>query len=330
MTDDVRDIEAALGRAAATVPDDPRRLAGVLARRRRRSRLRIASALVLVLAGAGVGLVVVHSPGHRPARVTASGNGRPLVGASGEVIAVPGRPVRFCAPTPVADDLGSGPQIDRTCTGVDVVGVDLGTLADRSELDGVVNGRAALEGTYADGTLVVTKQGPPVTPAAASAGSDHIGCPAPAGGWARADPDGNATANITIAQAYQAAHPSQIVMLAEVRPTPASAVILLLTEGDPAPVRAALSGTYGPSQLCVARSAYSNAEVAAAVADPALQVPGPDGNTYSAGVGLDDATAQVSVEIQCVVQTPSITAAVARHPAGLVQVDPWLTPLAKP
>jgi hypothetical protein len=104
------------------------------------------------------------------------------VRASGTVLAVPGQPVRFCAPaiTPA----WAGPDENGTprCPHwVVVTGVDLDTLVDRAERAGTRFGTASLTGTWQSGVLAVTDQGPPAPPAMYR--SPPIPCPAPAGGW---------------------------------------------------------------------------------------------------------------------------------------------------
>src|SRR5689334_12221051 len=73
------------------------------------------------------------------------------VRASGRVVSVPGRRVRFCAPVPVAAigyAPGQEPAPSYCPKGVDVTGVDLSALSNRREKDGAVEGAATLDLRY--------------------------------------------------------------------------------------------------------------------------------------------------------------------------------------
>jgi len=107
------------------------------------------------------------------------------VTASGTVIAVPGRPVRFCAPAPSRRPGRPGPERppDRTL-GVDLVGADLDRLTEPKTFETTRWGRAAITGRYADGTVTVTTQGPPLDRSHRRTRlPDGTPCPPPAGGW---------------------------------------------------------------------------------------------------------------------------------------------------
>ncbi|CRK56053.1 hypothetical protein [Alloactinosynnema sp. L-07] len=107
------------------------------------------------------------------------------VRAQGRVVAAPGKPVRFCAPTPITA-IGGGPDpyfADCQHTGVTVTGVDLAQLTDSRGEGGTVAGGATLTGVYTAGVVRVTLQGPlppaTVTPIPAR----PVPCAAPPGGW---------------------------------------------------------------------------------------------------------------------------------------------------
>ncbi|GAA0896428.1 hypothetical protein GCM10009558_084270 [Virgisporangium aurantiacum] len=111
------------------------------------------------------------------------------VRASGTVLAVPGQPVRFCAPA--TSTAPAGADLPACVHGVVVTGVDLGALAQPVERAGARIGSATLTGTLRSGVLAVTGQAPPEP--AATAGSPAVPCPAPAGGWTATGPfDGRA------------------------------------------------------------------------------------------------------------------------------------------
>jgi hypothetical protein len=328
-------LEAALSRAAQLLPDDPDRIAGVRrarSGRRRQRRAAGAAAAGRIVAAAGTGIAVGRSrhPATRSTSVSIAAVGQ--LGATGMVVAVPGHAVRFCDTDVALADVGHAPGYiapppSDGCAGVDVTGVDLGKLADRRVQSGVVSGWAELRGTYAGGVLRVQQQGPPVTVVPTPGIYDNPPCPAPAGGWFVEPGSANsANPDVTAAQSYQAAHPSEVQQVAVLRPSAHQALVYVLTDGDPAAARAALSTDYPPDQLCVMRSAYTPGELAAVAAAPALTV-GLTDDVESTGLGLDPATGQPVDEVGVVVETPAMRAAIARQPKGLVQLTAWLAPV---
>lgn len=338
MTDD---IDPGLGRVLTQVadrlPDLPDRWAGVqrLRHRHRRRRLLSVEAGVAAVLAAGVAAIVVsHSPSTRVSVIAPVTGGR--VGGSGTVLAAPGRPVRFCDPfalvagTGIARAHAPDAEVNRpdlACLGVDVVGVDLARLTGRTVTDGVVSGQATLQGRYNAGVLHVDRQEEytPDPPVAAGGYADHPRCPTPAGGWHRDGPLYNP--DVGPAQSYQMAHPAEIVQLAIARPSRLQSLVLLLTDGDPAPVRAAVAASYHLDEVCVARSAYTRAQVSAATSDAGLRVSSGSTEILSEGLELDPSDDQVAYKVGAIVETPAIAAAVGRHPPGLVQVDAWLRPV---
>jgi hypothetical protein len=325
MTDD---LSAALHRTADALPDAPDRLGRVRAVRRRRRLRRLqwsgSAAAVLVIAGAT--LYAVSSPGTRTAPdrlgvdpATASTGG---YGASGRVVSVPGKHVRFCAPAPEPAVLIFPKPPPGYCDfGVDVDGVDLSRLQNRYEKAGAIEGYAALRGQLHDGLLTVDAQGKPSTGTAAAA-TETPPCRPPTGGWRRT---GSGNPDPQALQDYQGTHPGAVIDLEISRPTPTQAVLVALTPGDPTDVRAALLHDYAADELCVATSAYSPAEVQAVAADPALQV-GVERQVYATGRGFSP-QGQLQYNGQAVLLTPDLAAAVARHPQGLVEITVWLQPV---
>lgn len=326
MTDD---LSAALYRTADALPDAPDRLGRVLAVRRRRRHRRLqwsgSAAAVLVIAGAT--LYAVSSPGTRtaPDRLgvdpTTASTGD--YGASGRVVSVPGKHVRFCAPVPqLAVLIIPKPPPDYCDFGVDVDGVDLSRLQKRYEKAGAIEGYASLEGQLHDGLLTVDRQQQPNTGAGTPPVPDTPPCAAPTGGWRRS---GDANPDPQALQSYQETHPGAILDFEVSRPTPAQAVLVALTPADPSEVRAALLHSYGQDEICVATSTYSPTEIQSATQDPALQV-GLDKQVYGTGRGFSR-QGQVQYNAQAVLLTPELEAAVARHPRGLVEVTAWLHPV---
>ncbi|HEY5334815.1 MAG TPA: hypothetical protein VIJ71_02200 [Mycobacteriales bacterium] len=334
MTDDFdldHDLGRVLTRAADQLPDEPGRWAGVQRIRRRRRRRRAASvagATALVLAG-GVTAVVLRPAASDRATVVPAAAGQ--VSGQGTVIAAPGLPVRFCDPFgQVASAVSAAhPGVilpNPECNGVDAVGVDLSRLTARTVTEGIISGRATLQGRYADGVLHVDSQ-QPYTPAIAHGGPtyDRPPCPTPPGDWYQNGHTDNP--DVKPAQSYQAAHSDQIVQFAVARPSKSQSLILMLTEGDPAPIRTALASAYPTNQICVARSNYTNAQVSAVETDPELSVSGSNnGPIVSTGTFLDPNDDQIVFQVSTNIETPAIAAAVARHPAGLVHINAWLKP----
>ena len=118
------------------------------------------------------------------------------VSAQGEVVAIPGRPVRFC--TPLTTPATVPTQRIETCAlGVDVKGVNLGRLTHRRAIGGRVAGLAGLAGTYRDGTMKVTVQSSYVAPSSNTVTVQKLPCTAPSRGWPP-----NAQVNLTPVQAY--------------------------------------------------------------------------------------------------------------------------------
>lgn len=331
----MNELEDLLARAADRLPDAPDRLAMVQQRRHRlvrRRRLLVGCTAVAVL-GAAVGAAVALRPGSdggEPADslAQASPSGAAegqLYEGIGRVVAVPGRPVRFCAPVPTTLVLIIPRPAPAYCDfGVDVVGVDLDALSQRREAEGAVEGQARLTGTLEDGVLHVLTQGAPTSLADGTLPTyGFVPCPAPAGGWPRGAKGENLDA--AALQAYQAQHPAEVSEVAMLRPSQDQVVAYLLTSGDVSAAQDALHPTYG-ARLCVGVSRYTPAQVAAAQTDPAFKG-GAATQVYAfGGTGLGP-DAQVTVEVSATLLTPELEAAVAKHPKGLVRLDLFLKPV---
>lgn len=245
------------------------------------------------------------------------------VRATGEVVSLPGRPVRFCAPA-----LSSGTTYNpiRYCdNGVDVIGVDLDRLSFRETKHQAVDGLAELTGVYRSGTLLVTAQGPSSPPHIAAFGFDPP-CPAPAGGWPPPPPGNGGNLDDRPVEAYRQAHRGAIMTIAFARPSRHQIALYVLTSGATAPVRRALADDY-PNQLCVARSVYTRAQVRTAFGalkhfgTPEAKAAG----VYSVGRGLNR-QGQIDVVQELRQVTPEMAAEAARFAPGLVKLRPWLAP----
>jgi hypothetical protein len=327
----MNDLDQLLAQAADRLPDTPDRLAGVLARRAhlvRRRRVRTAAAATVAVAGAAaVAVAVVSGGGASPRARLLPGDGATsasqLYGATGRVVSVPGRPVRFCAP--VGSDLVlriPTPPPAYCDFGVDVVGVDLARLTARREAQGAIEGEAALTGTLANGVLHVVRQSEALPPEGPRT-YDTPPCPEPAGGWPTGATDANL--DLTAMQTYASAHPDQVVEVAFLRPSSRQVLAYVLTTGDVQQAENALRPSYGKS-LCVFSSRFTKAQQLAARADPAF-AGGPRTQVYGSGDGLGR-DGQIESYVSATILTPELEAAVARHPKGLVRLDLFLNPVA--
>lgn len=266
---------------------------------------------MLVAGGGGLTLLLQDSP-HRSARDSV-----PLYAAAGDVVAVPGRPVRLCSPLP-QPAMYPAPAPSYCDYGVDVEGVDLDALEDRRTDNGVVSGRAQLTGTFVEGTLHVTDQRSP----APGGGADFFvtpPCPAPDGGWPRVRADA-----VGLVQ-YKKRHPDAVLGIDVMPVSQDQAVAFVLVVGDTQAAYADLRPRYGDA-LCIATSRYTRAEFRAAYGDPAL-TPGVERQIWSKSGYQVLIEGELGVQVQATYETPQLKAAVAKHPAGLVHVEAFLKPV---
>jgi hypothetical protein len=246
------------------------------------------------------------------------------VHATGFVVALPGRSVRFCAPSPVAlDGGGSTATMTKQECGFSVPakGIDLATLAMRQQRDGVVTGTATLDGVWHNGTLIVsTTTAPPSSNGLAPMPSTP--CAAPAGGW----PQGPSNQNLDLAPAarYGRAHPGAIIQFALLRPSASQVIAYILTAADPGPVRTALTARFH-GRLCVVKSRYTLDQIHAAVRIVHAAQAVPANQIYVTGRGLS-ASAQVQIQVGLTRITPAIARMAAATPAGLIQFNAFLVP----
>jgi hypothetical protein len=268
--------------------------------------------------------IALRSPSHAVS-LSAEGDRR---GATGFVIAAPGHPVRFCQQLPGsvgrAADVEGGPAQDPLdCDGVEVTHVDLDHLTRRKVVDGRIQGEADLEGTFSGGALDVETQSRPRDTRSQPINISHPPCPTPTEGWYQSpsDPQG-LIANGEAASRYMASHP-EVTDVAIARPGGGSYLFLVLVDGDPAPVRTALLKDFPANALCVVAEPFPRAEITAALTDPDLQA-GEAPDISGSGQSITD-TGQRVMAVTALFETPAMTAAVARHPAGLVVLHTWLT-----
>jgi len=315
-----------------------------------------AAALAVV---AGVAVVAVRGSAGAPAgsaaalapRPAASGAEAPLsppdaivhdgdrVRGQGQVVALPGRPVRLCSGlgTQVARLVYPMPVPAYCAIGLTLVGADLDRLADRQERDGAVWGLAEVTGVYRDRTVTVTGQrlrstaGPDRKPDGLALPAD---CPAPAGGWPRREVQ--ALPGIDQANRYVATHPEVLGSLSIGYPEPTRSgaigtqVLLIGTTGDVTEATRAVRRWYAGS-LCVRSVPHSRAQMLAARAvltavltDPARQVRyGLIGGAGESSVGGDPRTSMMVL-----VYDEQVRSLRGSAGADLVDVEPQLRKLA--
>lgn len=276
------------------------------------------AAVVLVAGCSAAGTSSQSQSASKPVRTDATVPVRDgeLVSANGTVLALPGRPVRFCQPAAALGSQPVGSPLVSCGAAVDVMGVDLAVLADRVAVGAAVQGRARLTGVYRGGTVTVSRQqqpdpqGPGVP--------DRVPCAAPAGGWPRIAPNGDI--GVDPADRWGAAHPGQLVQLSVAHPS-ASHEVLTLAVRDPTAATAALRRYYG-RLLCVVAARYTLTQVGQARHElNALLGSGP-GQLSRVGTQVTDGQPQVGGSTAML--TPSLAALARRHPAGLISFDAWL------
>jgi hypothetical protein len=247
------------------------------------------------------------------------------VQGTGRIVSVPGRPVRFCAPLPVAGIGNAKPTAPAYCDyGIDLTGVDLDRLSGRREMSGAIEGYATLRGVFEKGVMAVRQQTAPAPEAPPAIDTDAVPCPAPVGGWPHGTPGGNFDFNPI--NEYGVDHPGVIGVTANLRASLDQTVAYVTTYTDPEPVFAALRTTYR-DRLCVVRSRYSAADVARTRELLAIGAPtSKAAQVYSTGEGLSpDLQFQFDVELRYM--TPELAAIAAELPAGIVRFEPWLKPV---
>ncbi|HVQ96635.1 MAG TPA: hypothetical protein VMU51_36805 [Mycobacteriales bacterium] len=356
MTDDMDELlRADAQRWQAAQPAPPRPDLARLAAARPPGRwqpLAAAAAVVLLAGGAVVAATTLGGPDgsgtNRPdvAPVAVALKPRPAlrtllvrdgdrVAGTGQVLALPGRPVRFCAPVPVALPGYVGVRVPAYCdTGVNLAGANLSRLTERFAKNGAVWGQAWIEGSYRSGTLIVTAQGAPrrSTGDLPVSFPDRPPCPAPEGGWAPGQLDG-AGAGADPLVGYLNAHPDQfgelVVTYPDGPPTGATdgpdynktQVALVGTTADPNAIARSLRKVYS-GNLCVTRVPRNRLQVNA-VQD---RVPRPDREHMQIyTIGTDYYGGLVTVQLVIVDQQQYEVLTAADRGTGIVAAQPWLT-----
>lgn len=247
---------------------------------------------------------------------------------NGRLVQVPGLPARFCG-VEVTADVGYEPGQEpapRDCpSGVEVTGVDLATVPDRREKDGAVEGFAQVTGVWQAGVVAVEQQGPRQYPDRPT--EQDPPCPAPAGGWPQGPADDNLSAELEAARPVLeriALGPNRMALL---RPSSTQTLLGLAVPDDATKeqVERELRSAVG-DRLCVVVARHTDADVEAVLEDDDLRARyGVRGSGLALG---EDLQAALSVEV--LVVTEELVAAMARHPAGLVEAEPALRVLRTP
>jgi hypothetical protein len=252
------------------------------------------------------------------------------VQASGRVVSVPGKPLRFCAPESfpaVAYAPGREPAPAWCPLGVNVTGVTMPTLTMRRSKDGASEGWGYLRGTYRAGTVAVTMQSAQRDMPDSYETLTTPPCPTPAAGWQRTAPGSNQTAITDKMWAYNSAHHGQVVTSAIFRPSATNAVVVIAV-ADLAAARAALPDA--PRSLCLVQSRFTRAQITQAQQpfSQDLQSHLTDGAgvvvTSGEGVAKDG---QVELDVEVVRITPTVLAWAQAAPPGLVHLTSWLQPV---
>jgi len=236
---------------------------------------------------------------------------------SGRVVALPGRPVRVCAPedVPAVERPGDAPIVD--CQfGVTAMGIDLRRLQYRRELRGAVEGWASVIGRWDGSTLHVEQQTDPAPPQPVVL--PRTPCARPAGGWLTVAENGNLDSEAV--SRFIDRHPGTRAAL--LRPSPREALWLVTTtEVDEA--EATLSPVYGRG-LCVVRSAYRVEDYdAAKKAFPFHAGLG----IFGSSTGPPDAEGQWPITFRVLYITDELLNRQGAMPAGLVLLEPAMRQL---
>jgi hypothetical protein len=358
MTDEER-VRELLGAAFAV--DPPRGVAvteTVIRTRHRRRRAVYAvatvSAVVLVVGGAAAGAQLVGSSTRSNGQPADGQSARPaptpslmpsqeavaeavaagpilkagdLAEASGRVVQVPGRALRFCGPEEfdaVAWAPGHEPPPRWCPLGVDVEGVDLAKLSDYRTKAGATEGFAYLRGTWSGGTLHVSMQTAPRYPVEPTLNVNPSGCREPGSGWPVAKNPNPPQSVMDRIHAFEADHPDQVVTQAVARPNAHSNYMVVTVEdiGVAAPVLKPI-----PGELCLIKAKYSRSEVdqTRAPFEADLKAHLTDGHGVVATIGESvSEQGQPFLRAQVLMITEQVRHWAASTSPGLIKVTPWL------
>ncbi|MGC4939157.1 hypothetical protein [Kribbella sp. DT2] len=298
--------------------------------------------LVPALAAASVAAIATAAlivlPGGDDAPVVAPGNGKthPLevrdgdrVEVSGQVVAAPGVPVRYCLPLPSTSQVES--EAPACNAAVDLTGVDLTRLVDLSVINGVKAGVARLVGTWKAGTIAVEEQGAPA-PVQPGDTAPTVPCAAPAGGWKAGDASQSITPAVEqFVKARTAELQNPWIGWPEGFPTETtpgappnkpSVVMIGVAHGDVAAVRRALEPQV-KGNLCVIQVKVSQSE--AVKQQSAVEaLPMTDYGITSVGLGVGDKPVRVDLRI---VDEKTLN---ALKPIGVDSLDlqPYIRPVS--
>ena len=251
------------------------------------------------------------------------------------MLALPGRPVRMCAPLAVALPAytpGHEPLPTYCEAGVTVRGLDLATITDRKLDRGVVTGRARVDGRYVAGVVTVTRQAAPDPyEERPSSLPERPPCAPPTGGWQAGQSDVDPLAT------YVTAHPDRFVdpwvtypdgypktdtgsTVANYTTVPVVGTVL-----DPAAVEAELRKVH-PGNLCVVRVTRSAATLTAVTGRLVADETGfREHGVYS--TSPDGVTGRVDVDLVVLDPSAQRWLAQADDRTGTVSPHPWVTPL---
>lgn len=212
---------------------------------------------------------VASRPGPSPGPVVRDGD---QVRGEGQILAVPGRPVRLCLPEPILRQ-GGPPSPPRCRRGIPVTGLDLDRLSGRAERAGTVWGGTTLEGVYRGGVVAVTEQAvlpPSQEPSGRDdpAAADPVPCPEPAGGWPRLSERVRTTGYVSLTRivSRDAARLNDPYVaypygwhLQDQSDRKGTEILVVGTTGDLAVARRQLTAVFPAESLCVTRVRWSKA-----------------------------------------------------------------------
>ncbi|GAA2553067.1 hypothetical protein GCM10010435_24290 [Winogradskya consettensis] len=312
MTDPIDDLLTDAGRQWRNAQPDPPEpdTTRWIQHNRRWLPVLAAAAATLIAGGAAVVLADRPSDDAGPAAAEAlvvhDGD---TVEASGTVLSLPGEPVRFCAPAPVALGGGGGPEADCPFY-VPVTGVD------------PAEGEFHLVGVWHAGTLTVTEQGPPSPATPAPTMPDEPPCPAPAGGWKT-----DAGDRTELYKYLDEQHPDQFRPVWVAHPGGVEVLVIEVVKGDAAQARGELAKRY-TGNLCVVAtpgrpSIADQRKLTETVGDAVGDLMDDHANGIYATATGD------TVRPELVILTPQLYATFADIGFTSLVPDPWLRPVKK-
>lgn len=204
---------------------------------------------------------------------------------------------------------------------VRIANVDFDELTNRFERDGAVEGRASLTGVWIGSHLQVEHQAPPKRRPRESPRRKTPPCPPPPGGWPRQTRElwqrGEKNLDFDLGDLPET---GAAVAVATFRPGKDQAV-LVVAAADPEAVEARLRPQLG-QLLCVVPSKWTKAEFEAVRARLRAHFEG--WNLYYLASGTaEDGQAHITARLTRML--PEVAAWAANLPAGILDIEPWLT-----